>query len=104
MIYLHKILPLLVSPLAIAFALIVYGAWTSRKLVFATVAAMYLLSTPVVSKHLLARSKVLRSGKTPPHFPKPMRKILLHAVAKGNSCTEECRPLLIPDEIGMRNH
>ena len=28
----------------------------------------------------------------------------LHAVAKGTGrCTEECRPLLIPDEIGMRN-
>ncbi len=55
MIYLHKILPLLVSPLAIAFALIVYGTWTSRKkVVIATITALYLLSTPVVSKYLFS--------------------------------------------------
>ncbi|MEI6116997.1 MAG: YdcF family protein [Burkholderiales bacterium] len=54
MIYLHKILPMLVSPLAIAFALIVYGAVTSRKkIIYATIAALYLLSTPFASNYLL---------------------------------------------------
>ncbi|MCC7227809.1 MAG: YdcF family protein [Burkholderiaceae bacterium] len=53
MIYLHKILPLLFSPLAIAYVVIVYGTVTSRKkVVIATVAALYLLSTPVASKYL----------------------------------------------------
>ncbi len=55
MIYLHKILPLLFSPLAIAFVVIVYGAVTFRKkVVIATVAALYLLSTPVASKYLFS--------------------------------------------------
>ncbi len=55
MIYLHKILPLLVSPLTIAFALVVYGTWSSRKkVIIATIAALYLLSTPVVSKYLFS--------------------------------------------------
>ncbi len=53
MIYLHKIFPMLVSPLAIALALIVYGAVTSRKkIIYATIAALYVLSTPIASKHL----------------------------------------------------
>ncbi len=53
MIYLHKILPLLISPLTIALAVIVYGTWRSRKnAVIASVVALYLLSTPVVSKYI----------------------------------------------------
>ena len=51
MIYLHKILPMLVSPLFVAFAFIVYGALASRtKIVIATVAVLYAISTPLVSK------------------------------------------------------
>ena len=54
MIYLHKILPTLFSPLAIALALIVFGAVTSRKkIIYATIAALYLLSTPIASNYLL---------------------------------------------------
>ena len=54
MIYLHKILPSLFSPLVIAFALILYGAVTSRKrIIYATIAALYLLSTPIASNYLL---------------------------------------------------
>ena len=55
MIYLHKILPMLVSPLAIALALIVYGAVTSRKkVIYAAIAALYVLSTRV--RHQIAFS------------------------------------------------
>ncbi len=54
MIYLHKILPTLFSPLVIAFVLIVYGAITARKsIIYFTIAALYVLSTPVASNYLL---------------------------------------------------
>lgn len=54
MIYLHKILPTLFSPLVVAFALIVYGAITARKrIIYFTIAALYILSTPVASNYLL---------------------------------------------------
>lgn len=54
MIYLHKILPALVSPLVIAFALIVWGTMSARKkIVYSTIAALYLLSTPIASNYLV---------------------------------------------------
>lgn len=46
---------MLVSPLAIALAVIVYGVWTSRKkVVLVAVAALYLLSTSVASSYLFS--------------------------------------------------
>lgn len=50
MIYLHKLLPLLFSPLVVVMALVTYGALRKRRTAaFAALALLYSLSTPLVS-------------------------------------------------------
>ena len=53
MIYFHKIIPAIFSPLVILVAFALFGATTSRrKLAYASIAALYLLSTPIVSNQI----------------------------------------------------
>lgn len=55
MIYLHKILPLLVSPLSFALVLILLGSLTQRRIFsFAAVGLLYVLSMPIVANSLFS--------------------------------------------------
>lgn len=50
MIYLHKLLPLLLSPIVLVMALVLYGAIRKRRIpALAALTILYLLSTPLVS-------------------------------------------------------
>jgi uncharacterized SAM-binding protein YcdF (DUF218 family) len=53
MIYLHKILPVFLSPIMIVLALLALGLWTRRRRwIIAGMAILYLVSTPLVSDSL----------------------------------------------------
>ena len=54
MIYFHKILPLLFSPLFLIISLIVFGLiLSSKKISFAGVAILVIFSMPIISKKLI---------------------------------------------------
>ena len=53
MIYLHKLLPLIVSPLILAMGLTIFGALSGRRrLVLFAVGLLYLFSLPIISKSI----------------------------------------------------
>lgn len=53
MIYLHKILPLLISPLMLVFALLLLGAWRRcRVSIVAALLVLWLASTPLLAQSL----------------------------------------------------
>lgn len=53
MIYLHKLLPVLLSPIFVFSVLVIIGAWKKRRIVcYAASAGLWLLATPVVSDSL----------------------------------------------------
>ena len=55
MIYLHKILPLIVSPLFIVIGLIILGLIiVSRKISFIGISILIICSLPIISKQLIA--------------------------------------------------
>lgn len=55
MIYLHKILPLLVSPLTLVLSLILISSFTQRRIFsFAAIALLYVLSMPIVANKLFS--------------------------------------------------
>ncbi len=84
MIYLNKILPALFSPLAIAFVLIVYGAMTARKkIAYFTIAALYLLSTPIASNHLLGLIKGPPFRQDPTKLPSADAIVVLSGMLVG---------------------
>ena len=54
MIYLHKLLPLLLSPIVVVLALVLVGAWRrSRAILVAAALLLWTLSTPVIADALL---------------------------------------------------
>ncbi len=54
MIYLHKLLPLLLSPIVVVLALVLVGAWRrSRSILVAAALLLWTLSTPVIADTLL---------------------------------------------------
>ena len=54
MIYLHKLLPLLLSPIVVVLALVLVGAWRrSRAVLVAAALLLWTLSTPVIADALL---------------------------------------------------
>jgi uncharacterized SAM-binding protein YcdF (DUF218 family) len=53
-IYLHKLLPLLLSPIVVVLALVLVGAWRrSRSILVAAALLLWTLSTPVIADALL---------------------------------------------------
>jgi uncharacterized SAM-binding protein YcdF (DUF218 family) len=53
-IYLHKLLPLLLSPIVVVLALVLVGAWRrSRSILVAAALLLWTLSTPVIADTLL---------------------------------------------------
>jgi uncharacterized SAM-binding protein YcdF (DUF218 family) len=53
-IYLHKLLPLLLSPIVVVLALVLVGAWRrSRAILVAAALVLWTLSTPVIADALL---------------------------------------------------
>lgn len=54
MIYLHKLLPLLLSPIVVVVALVLIGAWRrSRAVLIFAAALLWVLSTPVIADALM---------------------------------------------------
>ncbi len=70
MIYLHKLVPLLLSPIVIVCALVVYGAIRRNpKVALIGIAVLYLFSTPVVSNQFIRFAENLAVKANPETVP-----------------------------------
>lgn len=70
MIYLHKLLPLLLSPLVLVSCLVVYGTIRyNRTLVLTGIACLYLLSTPLVAGQLFRYAERHQVRQNPGALP-----------------------------------
>jgi uncharacterized SAM-binding protein YcdF (DUF218 family) len=66
MIYIHKLLPVLLSPFTIFVACAMIGlVWRKYRLIWIALMCLLLLSTPVVSSFLFAQLEAVGSRKTP---------------------------------------
>lgn len=66
MIYIHKLLPVLLSPFTIFVACATIGlVWRKYRLIWIALICLLLLSTPVVSSFLFAQLEAVGSRKTP---------------------------------------
>jgi len=87
MIYLHKLLPLLLSPLLVLIFLILYGVWTGkRRFSLAGLFVLYLLSTPVLARNFFAYVQTDQVKALPESMPKADAIIVLSgmlALVKG---------------------
>ena len=71
MIYLHKLGPLLLSPLFLAIALVIVGALAGRRSICAAAACLlYVLSTPLASDYLIRAAENHAVRQTPDSVPK----------------------------------
>lgn len=53
MIYLHKIIPLFLSPLMLCMVFVIYGAYAKKRSAsYIAIASLYLISTPIVSDQI----------------------------------------------------
>ena len=80
MIYLHKILPVFLSPIFIVLVLSVIGLVTRRRaLVIASVCLLYLASMPIVSEALFKRVELTAERVSPNEVPEADAIIALSA-------------------------
>lgn len=80
MIYLHKILPVFLSPIFIVLALSVIGLVTRRRaFVIASVCFLYLTSMPIVSETLFKRAEFMSERLSPNEVPEADAIVVLSA-------------------------
>ena len=66
MIYLHKLGPLIFSPLALAIALVIFGALIGRKWICVTAACLlYVVSMPFASDYIVRAAEIYAVRQTP---------------------------------------
>jgi len=77
-IYLHKLLPLLLSPLVVVLALVLLGAWRrSRVLLFTAALLLWTLSTPVIANALFRMVEGERVRLTASEMPSGAAVVVL---------------------------
>lgn len=70
MIYLHKILPVFLSPLVLVLALLAVAVWTRRRAwIIVAMVLLYLMSTPLISEALFQRVEEKAHRLSPSDVP-----------------------------------
>ena len=78
MIYLHKLLPLLLSPIVVVLALVLLGAWRrSRVVLLAAALLLWTLSTPVIANALFRMVEGERVRLTASEMPEAAAVVVL---------------------------
>ncbi len=78
MIYLHKLLPLLLSPIVVVLALVLIGAWRRNRAVLLMAAALlWTLSTPVIANALFRMVEGERVRLTASEMPEAAAVVVL---------------------------
>lgn len=71
MIYLHKIIPLFLSPLMLCMAFALYGAYVKkRSMSYIAIASLYLLSTPLLSDQIFRHTENYAVKKNISNIPR----------------------------------
>jgi uncharacterized SAM-binding protein YcdF (DUF218 family) len=77
-IYLHKLLPLLLSPIVVVLALVLLGAWRrSRAILIIAALLLWTLSTPVIANALLRMVEGKRVRLTASEMPQAAAVVVL---------------------------
>lgn len=83
MIYLHKLLPLLFSPLVVVCCLVAYGVGRQKRAVaLGGIACLYLLSTPLVAERLFRSAERQQVKQSPQALPVDDAIVVLSGRAK----------------------
>jgi uncharacterized SAM-binding protein YcdF (DUF218 family) len=78
MIYLHKLLPLLLSPIVVVLALVLLGAWRRSRAILITAALLlWTLSTPVIANALFRMVEGQRVRLTASEMPEAAAVVVL---------------------------
>ena len=78
MIYLHKLLPLLLSPIVVVLALVLLGAWRrNRPVLIMAAALLWTLSTPVIANALFRMVEGERVRLTASEMPEAAAVVVL---------------------------
>ena len=78
MIYLHKLLPLLLSPIVVVLALVLLGAWRrNRPVLIMAAALLWTLSTPVIANALFRMVEGERVRLTASEMPQAAAVVVL---------------------------
>jgi len=71
MIYLHKVLPLIISPLVVILALLIIGLYkNNKKLITGGIVLLYIVSMPILGGELLRMAEVNSVRLEPGDMPK----------------------------------
>ena len=83
MIYLHKLLPLLLSPIVVVLALVLVGAWRRNRFVLLTAALLlWTLSTPVIADALFRLVEGERVRLTSSQIPTAAAVVVLSGMLR----------------------